>query len=109
MPTSRQTLGEVLALKDEKLEGGSRKDLCEMIAEIKPDLKPTQVRTAALSVLREGRKESGPIKKNNMRAQRHTSKRYEVCGSPFLRHVLIIALIVSSCADQIECMCHCEG
>lgn len=109
VPTTRQALGEVLALKDEKSEGGSWKDLCEMIAEIKPDLKPTQVGTAALSVLREGRKESGPIKKNNMRAQRHTSKRCEVCGSPFLRHVLLIALIVSSCADQIECTCHCEG
>ena len=77
-PTTRQALSNVLSLKDEKSEGGDWTALMNMISEVKPSLGPRQCETAALSVLKEGRKGYGPLKQSNMRAQRHTSKRCEV-------------------------------
>lgn len=94
-PTTRQALSEVLALKDEKSEGGNWAALKTMIEETKPSLGKKQVENAALSVLKEGRKAGGPLKKKNMRAQRHTSKRCEVRLFPSLLFACFFTIAVS--------------
>jgi len=105
-PTTRQALSEILALKDEKSEGAAWSDLKTLCRDVKPSLTPKQVENAALSVLLDGRKTDGPLKEQNMRAQKHTSKRCEVRVSPccvvFYFFIRPIAFITSSCIAEIE-------
>lgn len=102
-PTTRQALSEVLALKDEKSEGGNWAALKTMIEETKPSLGKKQVENAALSVLKEGRKAGGPLKKTTceLKGTRASAARYDF----FLRCCLLVfsRLLSALSCSSLEC------
>ena len=73
---ARDGLAETLALSDEKSKGMNWPALIDLVKKAEPSLDGRSCETAALSVLRTGRK-GGILKKSNVRTHIQTSRRCE--------------------------------